>query len=150
MWNEGPRRLAALFCVLVAGFAPCSARAEQPAAWSAAQRAEILNAANRALRTYFFTNRIGPLRAALAAHRSSLLQMGDPKAFAKALTADFYAVAHDKDLAVFYSTTTIAAPASGKMTPALRTSRARGTWESRSTFWWISARFPAESSLRTI
>ncbi|MHB8148250.1 MAG: S41 family peptidase, partial [Vulcanimicrobiaceae bacterium] len=83
-----------------------------------AKRAQILSAAGKALGTYFFRSRIPRLRAALEAHRASLLEISDPRAFAKAVTADLYAAAHDKHVAVFYTTTTIPVPSTGKPTSA--------------------------------
>lgn len=98
--------------------AGASSAPSQTATWGVAARAELLTAAGKALRTYFFTSRVPRLRAALEAHRNALLRIGDPEKFAKAVTADLYAVAHDKHVALFYSTTTIPTSSTGKPTPA--------------------------------
>ncbi|HEY1681975.1 MAG TPA: S41 family peptidase [Candidatus Tumulicola sp.] len=77
-------------------------------AFTAADRAAILDAAATALGHYAFHDRIAPLRAVLVANRTSYLQIGDPQAFADAVTAGLYAVAHDKHIRLDYSSDILA------------------------------------------
>ena len=74
-----------------------------PAAFSQTQRAAILAGAEKAVGDYTFAEKVPAIRAALEANRAAYLQIEDPKAFADAVNADLYAVAHDKHLRIRYS-----------------------------------------------
>jgi retinol-binding protein 3 len=74
-----------------------------PAAFSQTERAAILDGAEKAVGDYTFADKVPALRATLAANRASYLAVDDPTAFAAAVNADLYAVAHDKHLRIKYS-----------------------------------------------
>jgi retinol-binding protein 3 len=95
--------------VALIGAAPPPVAVTAPAAPSAAvtftvaDRAAVLDAAAKALGHYAFHDRIAPLRAVLIDNRASYLQIDDPQAFADAVTAGLYGVAHDKHIRIEYS-----------------------------------------------
>jgi C-terminal processing protease CtpA/Prc len=68
-----------------------------------ADRAAVLDSASKALGNYVFHARIAPLQAVLATNRAAYLKIDDPLAFATAVTADLYGVAHDKHIRLQYS-----------------------------------------------
>jgi retinol-binding protein 3 len=110
-----------LLCLLAAVTATCCARATPSPAqgqgsFSVATRSVVLSRIQTALHTYFFAHRIPALQQTLDSHRTTLLQINDPQAFATQVTKYLYSVAHDKHLVLFYSTTTIPIQANGKPT----------------------------------
>lgn len=114
---------AALLAVSSAG-AP--AQTPPPAAgWNAAARAQTIDAAEKALDGYFFTDRVPKLKAAIEAQRASLLAIADPEKFADAFTKVLYGVAHDKHLGVWYSADVLPPLARMKPSPAEVARRAR-------------------------
>ena len=128
MANYQPQREAAMFerpsaCVLAIllflGAAPSGTQPGDtappgpaaPTAFSQSQRAAVLDGAEKAVGDYTFADKVPALRATLAAHRTAYLAVDDPTAFAAAVNADLYAVAHDKHLRIKYSA--LAAPMYG-------------------------------------
>lgn len=117
MFERPSACVLAILCFL--GAAPSGIQAGEtappgpaaPAAFSQTQRAAILAGAEKAVGDYTFAEKVPAIRAALEAHREAYLQIDDPKAFAEAVNADLYAVAHDKHLRVKYSA--LAAPMYG-------------------------------------
>jgi retinol-binding protein 3 len=106
-------RSATVVAFLILVVSPVVAQADAPpltaaATFTPAERAAILAGAEKAVGDYTFAEKIPAIRAAIEAHRSAYLQIEDPKAFADAVNADLYSVAHDKHLRIKYST--LAAP----------------------------------------
>ena len=101
---------ALILTISLVGATPPPVVVEAPAAtaFTTADRAAVLDSASKALGHYAFTSRIAPLRAVLAANRASYLQIDDPQAFADAITAGLYAVAHDKHIRIEYSPDAVA------------------------------------------
>src|ERR1700761_3602106 len=100
---------ALIFAVALIGATAPAAEPTAPAVpFSAADRASVLDAASKALGHYAFPARIAPLRAVLATNRAAYLQIDDPQAFADAVTAGLYGVAHDKHIRIDYSPDMIA------------------------------------------
>jgi retinol-binding protein 3 len=88
--------LASLIGLFSAGAGP---------AFTERDRAELLSSLSAQLNQYAIAQKIAPLRESLRAHHSAFLQTDDPRAFAASVTADMYAVTHDKHLQLVYSPT---------------------------------------------
>ena len=88
---------------LVGATPPVSGDAGNATSFTPDQRAAILTGAEKALGNYTFTNEVAALRSAIETHRNGYLQIDDPQAFAKAISADLYAIAHDKHIRLVYS-----------------------------------------------
>jgi hypothetical protein len=86
-----------------------------PATFTPDTRAAVLDAIDRAVNNYTFSNLVPQLHAALAEHRAEYLAVDDPKTFASDVTEGLYAVAHDKHLKVFYDE--VVFPSTGKTAP---------------------------------
>jgi len=95
--------LLGLAACLTLGAATPPAPATAVASFTPSQRAAVLDAAEKALANYTFTDKVPALRASIESHRSAYLQIGDPGEFATAVTADLYSVAHDKHVRLSYS-----------------------------------------------
>lgn len=109
-----------LFVALLAGRPALAADQPVPAyTWTAADRAALVTAIDKALTGYTFTDKIPALQASISAHRDAYVAIEDPKAFAKAVSADLYAVAHDKHLRVNFSPTVLRSEAGGINSAAL-------------------------------
>ena len=96
------RFLAPLLLIACLGGASPAA-SPVPPDWNEAMRAQTLTAAEKALTKYTFANEVPALRASIEAHRSTYLAIQDPQAFSEAVTADLYAVTHDKHVRLNYS-----------------------------------------------
>jgi hypothetical protein len=103
MFERPSACVLAVLCLL--GAAPA------PSAFSQTERVTILDGASKAIGDYTFSDKVPALRATLAANRMAYLAIDDPTAFAAAVNADLYTVAHDKHLRIKYSA--LAAPMYG-------------------------------------
>ena len=106
---DAPMIARALLAVAIAA-SPASTLAQGAAkasdsAWTEATRAQVLTRAEQALENYYFADRVPGLRAAIEADKAALLQIGDQKTFATALTGDLQRASHDKHIIVWYSPT---------------------------------------------
>lgn len=93
----------ALLSAARAGAQEPSAQPDAP--WTLSQRQQTLARAERALRNYFYPDRIPSLRAVIEANRQALLQIADQKTFAKMLTSELQNASGDKHIIVWYSDT---------------------------------------------
>src|ERR1700678_329697 len=76
--------------------------------FNSADRAAVIDGAEKALGGDVFQSRIAPMRQVLETNRAAYLQITDPQAFADAVTNDLYGVAHDKHIRLDYSDIIIA------------------------------------------
>jgi len=90
--------LAALCAVLAA--APVGA---QTTAFDAAQRSSIIDGIQKAMSSYIDPQVTNAVREKLDADRTTLTAIGDPEAFAKAVSEELHAAGHDKHLNLVYS-----------------------------------------------
>ncbi|HEY3675468.1 MAG TPA: S41 family peptidase [Candidatus Tumulicola sp.] len=102
-----------LAALLLLGVAPSPAPVAIPSpslasAFTAADRAAVIDAAEKALGAYVFQSRVAAMRQVLEANRASYLQIADPQAFADAVTNDLYGAVHDKHVRLDYSDIVIA------------------------------------------
>jgi hypothetical protein len=108
------RTIALVFAfALLLGVAPATAPVASPPAtaapaFSSADRAAVIDAAEKALNDYVFQSRLAAMRQVLEANRAAYLQIADPQAFSDAVTKDLYRVAHDKHVRLEYSDVVIA------------------------------------------
>jgi hypothetical protein len=99
--------------VLLLGAAPSPAAIAVPSpsaapAFNSADRASVIDAAEKALGGYVFQSRVAAMRQVLETNRAAYLQIADPQAFADAVTKDLYGVAHDKHIRLDYSDIVVA------------------------------------------
>ena len=103
-------RIPAIIATLLLAIAPALAADQptaQPYAWTTKDRAALVDAIAAALSGYTYTEKVPALKSAVAAHRAQYLATEDPKEFAAEVSADLYAVAHDKHLRVDFSSTSL-------------------------------------------
>jgi C-terminal processing protease CtpA/Prc len=90
--------LALVFCMT-----PAAAPAPPAPQFTSAVREQTLTAAEKALDTYFFVEKVPAIKAAIEAQRAQLAAIDDPMKFTDAVTKVLYGAAHDKHLRLNYS-----------------------------------------------